>query len=248
MAFTSNAAALAAFTQINSAGGGDTSAGPITGRFGSGNVRIIPVSGTFTPVFTGPHEVRLWGGGNAGYGGSSSGGGGGGFAYGVFTLTSGVGVTVTVAGSSDEPTVGGGTTSFGALLSATGGVAGSAVGGVGVGGIFQAAGGAGGGSVSGGGGAGSLFGPGGSGDLGGSTLPAQPKGSGGGAGANFARGGTAGLTGVPGGVAASFNGTTVGVYVHSAYANAITPIDYFGTGSGGASTTSTFSALSLIHI
>lgn len=232
MSITSNAAALAAFNQVNSAGGGDTSAGPITGRFGSGNVRIIPASTTFTPTFTGPHEVRLWGAGNAGFDGAVNGGGAGGFAYGIVSLTAGVGVTVTVGAGAVTPNVGGGTTSFGAYLSATGGVASSGNGGSGVGGTRNFSGGDGGASQFGGGGAASLYGDGGDGDApAGGVLT---RASGGGAWGDN-QNGRPGLTGAPGESTRTADGAGGFVYwAGSAHTPADLPLDYWGTGSGGA--------------
>ncbi len=98
----------------------------------------------------------LWAGGGGGGGASGassvgSGGGGGGFAEGVFAVTPGSQVTLTVGAAGTGGTPGsdgaaGGTSSFGALLTAAGGSAGRA----GINGIATAAGVGGGASIAGG--------------------------------------------------------------------------------------------------
>lgn len=127
--------------------------------------QIFTASGTFTPP-TGvtKAKVSVWGagggsGGTFASGSGSQGGGGGGFAQGIVAVTPGVGVAVTIGAggaagvASSTPTAGGngGTSSFGALLSATGGAGGIAanavvvsnvvaVGGAGSGGDLQVSG------------------------------------------------------------------------------------------------------------
>lgn len=101
---------------------------------------VVEGSYTFTPSVAGPHRVVVvgagggGGGGTAGNGGgksSAGGGGGGGVAIGIYNLARGGVVTVTVGAggaggagvSSGNASAGtdGGTSSFGALCSATGG-------------------------------------------------------------------------------------------------------------------------------
>ena len=139
------------------------------GEFGSGKWRVFGVSSTFTvPAGVTKIRVRVVGGGAGGGGGAVlRGGSGGGYAHGVFNVTPGSAYTVTVglggaAGIGSNYGGSGGTSSFGALISATGGVNGSTpVAGVGTGGDFQASGGIGG---YGGGAAGSQLGDGGQGN------------------------------------------------------------------------------------
>lgn len=140
------------------------------GEFGSGLWRVFLASGNFTiPAGVKEIRVRVVGGGG-GAKGTGCGGGGGGYAHGVFPVTPGEVYAVTVSGKN---LYAGGTSSFGALISATGGAAGSPSynsvhsnfggGGIGVGGDFQARGGSGGTgpSCGGGGGSGSQLGNGG---------------------------------------------------------------------------------------
>lgn len=137
------------------------------GEFGTGLVHTFTTSGSFVvPTGITSIRVRVVGAGGGGGTSDASGGGGGGYAHGVFTVTPGTNYTVTVPGATSVKT-NGGTASFGALISATGGAGGtgtaSKAGGVGIGGDFQASGGASGAIVmSGGGGAGSQLGNGGS--------------------------------------------------------------------------------------
>lgn len=146
------------------------------GEFGSGLWRVFSENGTFTvPAGVSKIRVRVVGaGGGRGNGGVGGGGGGGGYAHGVFTVTPGQSFPVTVGIGGNQ--VDGGASSFGALISATGGKKGNHLppynggdGGIGVGGDFQASGGKGGtgdGSVNpkaGGGAAGSQLGDGGNG-------------------------------------------------------------------------------------
>ncbi|NDC42728.1 MAG: hypothetical protein EBZ77_14470, partial [Chitinophagia bacterium] len=102
---------------------------PITGVFGSGNVRFFGSSGTWTvPPGVGAVRARMWGGG-----GNSSGSGGG---FSMITVTNLVGVTsvaVTVGAA-------GGTSSFGSYASATGGSASGGARGAGSGGDINTSG------------------------------------------------------------------------------------------------------------
>ena len=94
-------------------------------------------------AYTGNFPTNAWQG-------MSGGGGGGGYAHGVFTVTPGTSYTITVGagGQAGNPSgSAGGTSSFGALLSATGGGGAgpsAGAGGTGTGGSFQASGGSGG--------------------------------------------------------------------------------------------------------
>lgn len=156
------------------------------GVFGQGKFQVFDLNGTFTvPAGVSSIRVRAVGGGgggsyyeNMGSGNYVSGGCGGGYAHGVFPVTAGANFAVTVGlggvclGSTNlPPALSGGTSSFGALISATGGGANyTGVPGNGVGGSFQASGGYGYVQISsstskyffGGGGAGSQLGTGGS--------------------------------------------------------------------------------------
>ncbi|HEY3762306.1 MAG TPA: hypothetical protein VGN23_11225 [Verrucomicrobiae bacterium] len=115
-------------------------AGANTALFTNGNTlqmsAVVPnvvgftSSGTFTvPTNVTRIRVEIWGGGGGGGNGSSSypggGGGAGAYIFNVFNVTPGTGYTVTV-GSGGNAGQAGGTSSFGALMSATGGHAGSA--------------------------------------------------------------------------------------------------------------------------
>ena len=121
--------------------------------FGNAMVKVysFPGSDTFTvPAGVSKIRVRVVGAGGGGAKANSSapvvatGGGGGGYAVGVFSVTPGTQYTVTVgAGGAGQPNTDtngnpGGSTSFGALISATGGS----------GGIFGVGAGAGGGASS----------------------------------------------------------------------------------------------------
>lgn len=165
------------------------------GEFGTGLWQIFGVPGTHTftvPLNVSSIRVRVVGAGGSGASGGAqqgTGGGGGGYAHGVFNVTSGTSYTITVGSGGVAKTVvelngnAGGSSSFGSLISATGGGAGlyqasstallsGGAGGIGTGGDFQASGGNGGSKLSGftggqlytgGGGAGSQLGAGGSG-------------------------------------------------------------------------------------
>ena len=203
---------------------------PLTGVFGSGNVRFFPGNSTTqTYTWTVPAGVdavraRVWGGG--GYNGGS----GGGFAmesiYGISGTTS-ILITVGTGGSSGTTT--GGTSSFGSFVSATGGATAGGTEGAGSGGDVNYTGGLG---VSGGGGGGvaGLFGNGG---RAGTTVNSGQNGnSGGGCGttANNLSGGH-GIMGA-GGIAirtTSFFNVAPTTGLETDFS-----IDFIGTGGGGA--------------
>lgn len=112
------------------------STNPISGTFGTGNVKFFSSSGTWTvPAGIGKVRARIWGGG-------AYGGGGGGFSlvtvYNLYGVTS-IPVTVGSGGTSSSST--GGTSSFGSYASATGGLAGAGGGGTGVNGDINTTGG-----------------------------------------------------------------------------------------------------------
>lgn len=125
------------------------------GSFGIGLWRLFLVPGTYT--FTVPFgvyaiRVRVIGAGGNGPKGGGTGGAGGGYAHGVFSVTPGQQITIVVGKggsrvSDNSQLVVGGTSSFGNLISATGGEPGALAadfeneGGVGIGGDFQARGG-----------------------------------------------------------------------------------------------------------
>lgn len=149
-------ASLAALIS-GSSGEPDFPAGPISGKFGQGRVKGFVSDGTFTvPDGVTAVRARLWGAGGA------HDGGGGGFAIKEITgLTPGASIAVTV-GECPDNNSDGGSSSFGAHLSATGGSngdTGDGSGGTGTGGDFNSTGGTGG--SSGGGGAAGVFGDGG---------------------------------------------------------------------------------------
>ena len=157
------------------------------GEFGSGLWRIFTESSPFT-VPEGVTSIRVRVVGAGGYSPpGGGGGGGGGYSHGVFSVTPGTTYAVTVAPEAHSGP--GGTSSFGALISATGGGVGLAAapytggaGGIGVGGDFQATGGTGGKGYTGtkqggGGGAGSQLGNGGNG---GNAYSTSETGAGGG--------------------------------------------------------------------
>lgn len=169
-------------------------AGPVSYHPGFSNMQAFTSSGTFTvPAGVTKIKVRVWGGGGGGGGvngtAQSSGGSGGGYSEGIFAVTPGAVLTVTIgaggAGGNGTPTNGtsGGTTSVTGCNSATGGGPGSASssggqstttsGGSGSGGTINLGGTSGSGSITNGGGSG-----------GGSPLgaPSSPVGSIGGTG------------------------------------------------------------------
>ncbi|MBB4313010.1 glycine-rich domain-containing protein [Roseospira marina] len=167
-----------------SADGKPVGAGYI-GLFGAGRWTVFVEPGEYEwTVPTGVTQIRarVVGGGGGGCGGNTTleytgtGGAGGGYAHGVFTVTPGQTLIITVAaggigGRENTNTLprAGGTSSVGALISATGGnpgvwITGSETpptGGIGVGGDVQATGGGVAQGAGGGGGAGSQLGDGG---------------------------------------------------------------------------------------
>jgi hypothetical protein len=205
---------------------------PISGVFGNGNVRFFSSSTTWTvPAGITRVRARVWGAGG------SSAGGGGGFA--METISSGLGATVAI-------TVGTGTCSFGAFVSATAGATGAAggAGGVGSGGDINNTGGISGGlnAVAGGGGVASLLGDGGAG--GGSNESGKNGASGGGGGVTTTQGSTCiggnGFTGRGGVVAQQTAAAVFSGYLENGY-GFISPfsIDFIGTGGGGCGRTFT---------
>jgi len=205
------------------------------GEFGNGLWQAFYSSGNFT-VPNNVKQIRVRVVGSGGHGANQgAGGAGGGYAHGVFSVTPGSTHAVTVG---NAPA---GTSSFGSLISATGGTSATGVtpgiGGVGIGGDFQASGGIGGAAQgSGGGGAGSQLGN------GGSTAAAGPSG---GAGVNNGHVLTAGVGGgsafgvaQPSGCGPDASGlrptTTSNGIVNSIGATIRFPFDCF-TGSGGMS-------------
>ncbi len=204
---------------------------PITGIFGSGQVRVITTSQAFiVPDGCTRVRVRLWGGGSGAAVGLSRGGPGAGFALkDISGLTPGQSIAVTVGagGVSGTPGTSGGTSSFGAFVSATGGNI-NGTGGSGIGGDINYSGGGTFSSAFGGGGAASVWGDGGKGNSS-QDAPggAGSAGGGGGAGQNggdgiFGLGGrgasdtTAALRAEPGGPV-----------------QRLISLDYIGTGGGG---------------
>ena len=108
-------------------------------RPGFSQATVFNASGVFTvPAGVTQVRVSLVGGGGGGGGGggvenfSGAGGGGGGYGRGVFTMTPGAAIAVTVGAGGNgggNPGGTGGTSSFGYLISATGGQGGSGGGG-----------------------------------------------------------------------------------------------------------------------
>jgi hypothetical protein len=196
---------------------------PFSGVFGNGQIEIFPTSRTFTvPLGVANVRVRLWG---AGGGGSNNGGGGAGFAMKVVDVSTVSSVAVTVGATGNQ--VSGGTSSFGAFVSATGGAGGVTApfpGGTGVGGDVNYVGGTG---NQGAGGAANLFGNGGNGAP--TNAPGGNGASGGGGGNTQNAPGGNGIFSTGGGtVVASGSGLppTSGMISPS--------IDLIGTGGGGS--------------
>ena len=131
---------------------------PLTGVFGNGQVQMFVSSGTFTvPLGVSRVRVRVWGGGGC------DGGSGGGFALKEIDLGSTTSVPITIGQggtAATSPLFNGGSSSFGAYVSATGGNGQGGTAGTGIGGDINHSGGTGSANV-GGGGAGSIFGDGG---------------------------------------------------------------------------------------
>ena len=205
-----------------------SASGAGSGCSGVPAMQVFSSSGTFTvPVGVSRIMVDVWGGGGGGGSGyanySGGGGGGSGYGRGVFVVTPGATFTVSI-GTAGNPSQNGGSSSFGALISASGGSAGgnaSAAAGAGVGGVggtslgtFHANGAQGSGGASGttsgtdsqcaGGAGGSAGGSGGGGGGGGrghhltanpGGAGAAPGGGGGGGGINSASGGGSGGSG-----------------------------------------------------
>ncbi len=134
------------------------------GILNNGKWKLFVASGSFTvPAGITQIRVRVVGGGGAGQAAAGAGSGGG-YAHGLFTVVPGAVYAVTVGAGGVTTGQAGATSSFGALISATGGASNGGAGGTGTGGDFQAAGGTGGSTnTSGGGGAGSQLGVGGNG-------------------------------------------------------------------------------------
>lgn len=165
-----------------SSGGSTVSSPPnnnwASGTFGSGLIRLYGSSQSsysFTvPTGVSTIRVRCFGaGGGGGNSSSYAGGGGGGFAIGEFDVVAGTSYAVTV-GTGGGPGTSGGTSSFGSLISATGGGAGNDTsehaGGNGTGGYINHKGGRAQNGYCGGGGAASLFGHGGNGTYSGNGI------------------------------------------------------------------------------
>ena len=220
--------------------------GPITSTFGRGQVQFFHSTTTWTiPAGVTAVRVRVWGGGANPYflsGGKVPSiyraGAGGGFAIKTVTgLTPGGTVTVTVPAVVATNGAAGGTCSFGAHVSATGGSASSssATGGTGSSGDFNYTGGSSNTDTTltgtGGGGVANLFGNGGDGDSTGQTT-AFVKGRASGGGGN-ASGGVGAREG--GGTAFARGGNTTGVEQTLPESGNLTgSLDLIGVGSGGA--------------
>lgn len=238
-----------------SSGGAGAGSSPSTGNFasgtfGSGLIRMHGSSrGTYSftvPSGTTSLRIRVWGAGGGGCSTTSSAGGsGGGFAIGEFAVVAGASYNITVGAGGGINTAGG-SSSFGSLISATGGsVTNNSTfreGGVGTGGYANYYGGGCHGQYCGGGGSASLFGHGGAGiaNVGpNNTSSFGPPG-----------GGAGGGLGASGGVAQSqvvgnIGGLSGGWYKFADYdgtsANSqrtisnVQSLDMLGTGTGGAS-------------
>lgn len=185
------------------------STNPISGTFGTGNVKFFSSSGTWTvPAGIGKVRARIWGGG-------AYGGGGGGFSlitvYNLYGVTS-IPITVGSGGASSSSSTGG-TSSFGSYASATGGLSGSGGGGTGINGDINSTG----GGVAGGGVA-SIYGN------GGATTTALNQG---GAGSGGNSTGMAGFL---------MTGTVSSTYTTPVvpFTNTFN-LDWIGTGCGGSS-------------
>lgn len=169
---------------VSGSGGGASGGGTpannnwASGTFGTGLIRVYGSSGS-SYSFTVPSgitkvRVRCFGaGGGGGNSGAYAGGGGGGFSIGEFDVVAGDSYTVTVGQGGTSGTTGG-TSSFGSLISATGGVGANNTsehaGGEGSGGYINHKGGRSQNGYCGGGGSASLFGHGGNGTYSGNNI------------------------------------------------------------------------------
>ena len=237
---------------VVTSGGGGT-AGPSTGNwasgtFGSGLIRIHGSSrGSYSftvPAGTTSVRVRVWGAGGGGCATQSvSGGSGGGFSIGEFTVVAGTVYAVTV-GAGGASNTSGGTSSFGSLISATGGTGQNNTtfrdGGVGAGGYANHYGGGSGGSYCGGGGSASLFGHGGAGISNGTSANSSafgPPGGGAGGGIGFSQTpNNSSLVGSVAGFSGSFErpgGGTSSTMSGAIAVSRCSSIDLIGTGAGG---------------
>lgn len=242
---------------VVSSSGGASGASPSTGNwasgtFGTGLIRIHGSSqGTYS--FTAPSgisavRVRCWGAGGGGCSTTSNAGGsGGGFSIGEFAVVAGTVYTITV-GSGGIANTAGGTSSFGTLISATGGVGANNVsfraGGVGAGGYANHSGGGVQSQYCGGGGAASLFGHGGAGVANGGTANygnsyGQPGGGAGGGLGHQATPSSQQIAGNIGGLSGGwikmtdFDGTTTdGIRTYAK----VESLDMLATGVGGVGT------------
>ncbi len=190
-----------------------------SGVFGSGNVKFITASETFTvPADVFKVRARCFGGG--GSGNASNSGGGGGFSLKVCDVTPAQQIAVTVGNSQ-------GTSSFGAFCSATGGTSGGI--GMGTGGDINTNGGypsANSPERSGGGGVANYFGNGGNGGAQGGSPGFSGTSGGGGSssGSNSTPPGGSGISGNGGSQQQSPGGQW----------NGTSGIDFIGTGGGGS--------------
>lgn len=221
---------------------------PITGAFGTGQVQVFSSSGVWTvPAGISRVRVRMWGGGGGSFtGAQQTSGSGGGFAlkaiYDLSGVTS-IPVTVGAAGTTGNPGLVGGTSSFGSYVSATGGQSGAAsnvtTAGTGVGGDINTSGGASNNTTtSGGGGAGSLFGTGGAGTNNG---VGNSGGSGGGSYSASTTQISTGGNGILGRGSSPATYTTNGglsIQMPTTGQEGGFSIDFIGTGGGGGSTSS----------
>ena len=199
---------------------------PITGVFGTGQVRFFSASGTWSvPPGIGKVRARVWGGGGTNYGS------GGGFSLEtIYDLTGVTSVAVTVGAAA-------GTSSFGSYCSATGGLATGGTVGAGSGGDINYSGGLGNATSIAGGGVASLFGNGGAAATTNSVNGGNGA-SGGGAGipsSSTAMSGGNGFLGTGGCYFFGTTQTTPSVPPTSGLSPAFS-IDFIGTGGGGSNT------------